>query len=379
MATRWLYDIVEGGAKGSPHGRVFDAVIGSAIVFGTAIGILSTEATLEEWHRLFLIGEALLLVVFSVEYGLRVAVAPLHPSGRFRDGWAGRLRYLVTPMAVIDLLSILPGLLTLLSDPSTEMLLLLRCVRLLKLLRFFSAFDTLIVVVRDNRKPLLASSVLMLILLVIISSLAHLVEAAGQPEAFGSVPRAMWWGIVTLATVGYGDVVPLTPLGRVLGSLAVLLGMGMFALPAGILATGFAEEMKRRNFVVSWSLVAKVPFFESLPATRIAEIVTVLEPRSAERGELIIEVGDPADGMYFLIEGEVEVQLPDGRKIGLADGDFFGEIALLSAKPRMATIAAKSFCQLLKLRVDHFHRLMAENADLADRMRTIAAARGLDS
>ncbi len=377
MASRQLYEVIEGGAKGSIPGRVFDAVIGIAIVIGTLVGILATEESFDDWKRVFLITEAVLLLLFAAEYGLRVWVCPLHPKGLYRDGLRGRLRYCLTPMALIDLVAIVPGLLTLFADPSTELLLVLRCIRLLKLLRFFSAFDTLIVVVRNERKPLLASSVLMMILLVIISAIAFLIEREAQPEAFGSVPRAMWWGIVTLATVGYGDVVPQTVVGRIMGSFAVLLGMGMFALPAGILATGFAEEMKRRNFVVSWTLVAKVPFFDSLPAMRIAEIVTVLEPRSADRGEMIIEAGDAADGMYFLIEGDVEVRLPDGRKVPLAAGQFFGEIALLSQRKRAATVTAKSFCQLLKLRTDHFHRLMEEHQDLATRMNQIAAERGL--
>ena len=378
MVSRQLYDIVEGGSKGSLPGRAFDGVVMVAILIGTVIGVLATEPNLDDWGPSFVVIEGILVLLFTAEYGLRVWVSPLHPKGLYRDGVRGRLRYCVTPMALIDLIAIIPGLLTLFADTSTEIMLLLRCIRLLKLLRFFSAFDTLIVVVRNERKPLMAAIVLMLILLVIISSVAFLIERDAQPEAFGSVPRAMWWGIVTLATVGYGDVVPQTILGRVMGSVVVLLGMGMFALPAGIIATGFAEEMRRRNFVVSWTLVAKVPFFESLSATRIAEIVTVLEPRSADRGEMIIEAGDAADGMYFLIEGEVEVRLPDGRKVPLAAGQFFGEIALLSQRSRAATVTAKSFCQLLKLRIDHFHRLMGEHQDLAERMHQIAAERGLE-
>jgi voltage-gated potassium channel len=230
------------------------------------------------------------------------------------------------------------------------------------------------VVFSNERRPLLASAGIMVTLLIFISSLTYLVEHDAQPQNFGSVPQAMWWGIVTLATVGYGDVVPITPLGRLIGGFAVVLGMGMFALPAGILANGFAEEMRRRNFVVTWNLVANVPFFEHLAAARIAEIAAMLQPQVASPGETVVRQGDQADCMYFLISGTVVVKLP-GDGVYLHAGDFFGEIALLTDQPRTATVIASTTCQLLVLRVNDFRGLMEAHEDLRESISQVAAER----
>jgi voltage-gated potassium channel len=375
MPLKRLYDIVEGGKHGGTKGSVFEGVAGAAILISTVATVLSTEPALgEATLRALDAVENVCMVLFAIEFFARVLVCTEDRDGRFQHPIWGRLHYMLTPLAVIDLVAILPGVLVLFGYDDAEFLLLLRCCRLLKLLRYFSAFETLATVVRNERKPLLASGTLLIIMLVLISTFAHLLEKDAQPDNFGSVPKAMWWGIVTLSTVGYGDVVPTTTGGRILGGFAVVIGMGLFALPAGIIATGFAEEMRRRNFVVTWTLVAKVPFFERLPASRIAEIASKLESRGASKGESIIKVGEPADAMFFIVEGEVDVQLPH-TSIRLRAGDFFGEIALLSDKPRTATIVTVTFCQLLKLRTDHFRQLMDANQDLAESMRRIANER----
>ncbi len=375
--ARRVYEIVEGGRHGARLGHWFDSFLGLVILLATGVAIASTEPGIEPWQPLLTGLEWLCTVIFAVEYGLRVWVAPFHRHMRYQRGWRGRLRYMASAMAIIDLGAFVPLAAAQLVAIPAGTLLLLRCLRLLKLLRYFSAFETLGQVVNNERKPLLAAATLMVIVLVLLSAGGYLLEKDAQPEHFGSVMSAMWWGIVTLSTVGYGDVVPVTPAGKVLGGIAVVVGMGMFALPAGILATGFAEEMRRRNFVVTWTLVAKVPFFERLPAIRIAEIVGLLESRSANSGEAIVIKNDPADGMFFIVDGEVEVVLPN-RRIHLASGDFFGELALISNQPRTADVVARTFCQLLKLRTDHFHRLMADHPDLANIMHEVARKRGLD-
>ena len=257
---------------------------------------------------------------------------------------------------------------------TVDEVLLLRCIRLFKLLRYFAAFDTLAIVIRNERAPLFAAMTLMAILLVMIATVGYILEKEAQPNVFGSVPQSLWWGIVTLTTVGYGDVVPVTPLGRLFGGLAVVLGMGMFALPAGILATGFAEEMRRRNFTNSWSLVARVPLFERLSAYQIAEIVDRLEPMTAERGEMIIHQGDTPDGMYFLIDGQVRVLLAPAP-VRLDPGTFFGEMGLIEQAPRSATVIAARFCQLLWLRRAHFDDLMAQHEGLRQTIAVVVQER----
>lgn len=374
LTRQGLYEIVEGGRYGSPRGHVFDAVIGAAVLIAVSAVILSTEKYFADFTPVFERIELVCFVIFLAEYLARVWVCVDDRQNRYGGGWRGRLRYALTPMAIIDLLACSPLILSFFVHLDADDLQLLRLVRLFKLLRYFSAFETLAVVLSNERKPMMASGILMLILLIVMSTLGYLAERSTQPDAFGSIPQAMWWGIVTLATIGYGDVVPQTVMGKMIGGLTSILGLGMFALPAGIVASGFAEEMRRRNFMVTWTLVSSVPFFQHLPASRIAEIASSLEPRSASRGEAIIRKGDPADGMYFLIEGECDVLIGD-KPIRLSDGDFFGEMALLSSRPRSASIVAQGFTRLLKLRVDHFHRLMDNHPDLAAAMRKISDER----
>src|SRR5215472_7766683 len=130
-----------------------------------------------------------------------------------------------------------------------------------KLVRYAPGLAGLQRVVRYSRHALLSVLMGFCIVLVVSASLAYLVERAAQPQSFGSIPAALWWAITTLTTTGYGDVTPVTPLGRMLGGIVMVSGILVFALWAGILAMGFAEETRRRQFLQTWDLVARVPFF----------------------------------------------------------------------------------------------------------------------
>ena len=175
----------------------------------------------------------------------------------------------------------------------------------------------------------------------------------------------MWWGLATLTTVGYGDIAPISAGGKVFGAFVMVLGIGMFALPAGILATAFSNEIRKREFVVTWNMVASVPFFSRLDAPRIAEIVDLLELSVLPAHATIIERGGKADAMYFISLGEVEVDLrPEPQRLG--PGDFFGEIALLKETDRTATVTTITECEILVLGVDAFKRLLASNPELRD-------------
>ncbi len=158
---------------------------------------------------------------------------------------------------------------------------------------------------------------------------------------------------------------PITPGGRIFGAFIMVLGVGMFALPAGILATGFADEIRKREFVVSWKLVAGVPLFASLDALRIAEIAHLLHPTMVPPRHVIVSRGEPADSMYFIVTGEVEVDVhPEVHMLG--DGDFFGEIALLKESERTATVTTVTECRLLYLDRYDFRRLLREHPDLQE-------------
>jgi voltage-gated potassium channel len=157
--------------------------------------------------------------------------------------------------------------------------------------------------------------------------------------------------------VGYGDIVPVTPLGRLFGGLVMILGIAMFAVPAGILATGFAVELRKRDFVVTWQTVARVPLFAGLDAARIAEIARLLRREVVPAKYAVVRRGEPADAMFFIMSGEVEVDVtPTPRRMGR--GQFFGEIALLRDSVRTATVTTVTECELLSLDVGDFRRLL---------------------
>ena len=375
MLRRWVYDVVEGGSRGRRLGAAFARASLVIIVVSVAVPLLATDEQLSaRYDALFTSVEVLCGLAFTAEYLLRVWVCTEDRRNRYSSPVGGRLRYMLTPMALIDLLAALPLWLAASPAISFEQLWAIQAARVLKLLRYSSALETLGTVIRHERRPLLASATLMLSLVVFLSSLTYVVERDAQPDQFGSVPKAMWWGITTLATVGYGDAIPVTPLGRMIGGLAVVLGMGMFALPAGILASGFAEELRRRNFVVTWNLVASVPFFAKLPAARIAEIAGLLQPRVAVPGEAVVRQGERADSMYFIIAGEVEVRLAPGPT-RLGAGDFFGEIALLTDSPRTATVVAATSCQFLVLSAADFRTILTAHADLREVIEQVAQQR----
>lgn len=213
-------------------------------------------------------------------------------------------------------------------------------------------------------RPLVSVLVLFVMVLFLASVAVYALERDGQPVAFGSLPATLWWAVVTLTTTGYGDVVPVTPLGRLVAGLVMISGLGVFGLWTGILATAFAAETRRDNFLRTWEAVSRVPFFASLGAAAIADVTQMLRMIELPTRTTIIRKGHHGDCMYFIASGEVEVELP-GRKIRLGEGAFFGEMALLGNSLRSADITTTQLSRLLVLDLADFRMLMARHPDLA--------------
>jgi voltage-gated potassium channel len=184
----------------------------------------------------------------------------------------------------------------------------------------------------------------------------------------------MWWAIETVTTVGYGEVIPLTLAGKLIASFAMVTGFLLLGLPVGILATAFAEEIHRREFVVTWTMVASVPLFRGLDAAGIAEIMRYLRAQSIPRGAMIVRKGDPAHSMYFIAEGEVEVELAH-ENVTLGEGQFFGEIAVLRKTSRTADVRATAATKLLILDAYDLQTLTKRNPEIGDAIREVAQSR----
>lgn len=378
-ARRSLYALIETGYQGYPPGRTFDITLVVVIIVNIAAAAMATVPdTSSFWHQVYRTVEWTAVAIFTVEYLTRLWVAVEDPRAATANPWAWRLRYIVTPLALIDLISVLPSYVELIFGTAWEFTLILRVLRLFKLLRFTGAFDTIFAVIRSERRPLIATFCVITVVLLLISTMAYVAERDAQPDKFGSIPAAFYWGIVTLATVGYGDIAPITPLGRATGALGAVLGILTFAMPAGIIASGFMEQLRRRDFVVTWQLVAKVPLFRHLTASRIASVALVLKPLRFESGATIVRKGEEADGMYFVVTGELVVEVP-GHPVTLKGGAFFGEMALLDGGKRSVTVRALTVCELLHLGAAEFRQLVSSAPDLAAEIHRIASERRRDN
>ena len=236
---------------------------------------------------------------------------------------------------------------------------------------------SLIEAIARERRALFACLIIVTGFVLITAAIMHAVEMNAQPDRFGTIPDAMWWAVVTLTTVGYGDVVPVTPLGKVVAGFTALLGLVMLALPIGIIATSFAEVIHRRDFVVTWGLIARVPLFHDLSAADIAEIMRYLRSQFVAPGVTVVRRGDPADAMFFIASGEVEIELPQGPAV-LGEGQFFGEIALLEETLRSATVRSRAPTRLLALDARDFRAIISQFPEIGRHIRATAEARRLE-
>jgi voltage-gated potassium channel len=318
--------------------------------------------------------EAIVVAVMTVEYLFRLWTAPEREAIGARMPWQSRGRYMTSFVGLVDLLAALPALLALVVPIPVDALRLLRVARLLKLARYTPALNLFAAVIRNESRPLMATLLVVAVLLVLEATIMYTLEREAQPKVFASIPHAMWWAIVTIATVGYGDMFPITPAGKVFGGMVMVIGIAVFAVPAGILATGFASEIRKRDFVVTWQTVANVPLFAGLDAARIAEIARLLKRQVVPAQFAVVRRGDPADAMFFIMGGEVQVDVAP-RPVRLTKGQYFGEIALLRDTVRTATVTTLSECQLLSLDVADFRRLLDSNPGLNAAITRTAEAR----
>jgi len=254
--------------------------------------------------------------------------------------------------------------------------------RILRLFRLFDIFsksrfllptNTLIKTIIKQRNALLGSQIMVISILLVVSTFIYFLESAVQPDVFGSIPSTMWWGIATLTTVGYGDVVPMTDLGKLLASFTMLVGIGMFALPAAILASAYYEEIQKKNFLVSFEAIASVPLFQELPIGAVGKINEKLQAVLVNEHETIFSKGDEADSMFIIEYGKVKVEIE--QPVYLVSGDYFGEMGLLGNVPRNATITAADDTKLLELTKSDLVELSEEHPGLFKELELSASTR----
>jgi voltage-gated potassium channel len=309
------------------------------------------------------------LAFFVVEWAVRV-----HYAVQAHDVAA----YVFSSRGLLDLACIVAVPVALLLGVEPQSAWLLAVLWVVKVIPGVPGLQQLRRVLVVEARPLLSVLVLFLLVLFLSAVAIYVLERDEQPATFGNIPSALWWAVVTLTTTGYGDVVPITPLGRLVAAMVMISGLGVFGLWTGILATGFAAETRRDNFLKTWESVSRVPFFATLGPSAIADVTHMLRTIDLPPRTLVIRKGQPGDCMYFIASGEVEVDLP-GKKVLLGEGAFFGEMALLGSNPRSANIATTTLSKLLVLDLVDFRLLMARHPDLVSAIDAEAQRRALEN
>ncbi len=241
-----IYQVLSpSNTRGNLSWAVDVMIIGLIVLNCIAIILESFQPLKDNFGRYFELFELFSVVVFSVEYVLRVWVADLDPA--YRRPIIGNIKYASSPFAIIDLVAIIPFYLPLVGVDLRVLRFfrVLRLFRILKLARYVQALSFMKQVFISRREELLLSVFFIFFLLIIASTLMYFVENPVQPENFSSIPETMWWGIATLTTVGYGDMYPVTGLGQLLGGVIAILGIGLLALPTGIIASGFSDAVSQ--------------------------------------------------------------------------------------------------------------------------------------
>lgn len=243
-----VWQILEVDRAGDKVSRAFDVFIFTLIVLNVLAFILGTVEDIAREFGAYLDGfEQFSVAVFTLEYVARVWSCAAKPA--YACPVIGRLRFMLTPLALVDLLAILPFYLPFVGIDLrfVRLLRLFRIFRIAKLARYMESLQLLGRVFMQKKEELATTLVVLIFLLIFAASLMYYAEHPVQPQAFPDIPAAMWWAVATLTTVGYGDVYPVSPLGRLLGAVVAILGIGLFALPTAILGSGFLDEIQKKR------------------------------------------------------------------------------------------------------------------------------------
>ncbi len=370
-----VYLVLEQGLVGDSTSITVDRLLVVLILINLiAVALESVPEIGSRYAVGFAAIELFSLVAFSVEYALRLWAAVEHGPHRHLNAMRARLKYALSPSGIIDLIAVLPFWFALVLPDDLRILVVFRIVRFFKIARYSPAMRSLLDVLYRERRALFGCLVITLGTALVAAALMHLAESKVQPEKLGTIPDALWWAIVTIGTIGYGDVVPITALGKLIATATIFAGLIMMALPIGIIATAFSEQIHRRDFIVTWGMIARVPLFGELDAAAISDIMELLRAQVVESGEVIVRAGDPAHSMYFIAAGEVEVALKK-ESVRLGVGQFFGEVAVLRRARRSATATALTRTNLLVLAAQDLHALMQRDPRIAKHINDVVEKR----
>jgi voltage-gated potassium channel len=247
-----MLQILERGSKDDRTSMLVDQLLGLLIILNIfAISLESIESLSLAYESEFFVFEMVSVTIFGIEYLLRIWASSANENSKYSSASARRLEYIFSFTGLIDLLAILPSILPLfIGDMDLRWLRAMRLVRLFKISHYSSALEDLLTAIKSELSSFGAAMYLLLIALFMSSAVMYLVENEAQPDKFSSIPETMWWSLITLTTVGYGDVSPITPVGRIVGAITALMGVCVVAMLTGIVASAFSNQIAQRKMII---------------------------------------------------------------------------------------------------------------------------------
>ena len=354
-----VYAVLEEGQLDSVASRIVEALLITLIIANVVAVTLETVPSIYgKYHAFFSDFERFTVIAYTLEYFVRLCCAIEDPRIAARGPLRGRLAFAMRPFMVIDLLAFGPSYLNLFfgSVLDLRVLRIFRLLRLLKIARYSQAMPALLGVLYAERRALFGAFVLLLCVTCVSGEMMHLAEGAIQPQRFGTLPDSTYWAITTLATVGYGDATPITPLGKLIAGVTMVVGLALFALPVGILATGFVNDLHRREFTITWSMLKRQPLFAGFDVDAIADFLDPMGASIVRDHTRIAVAGQTANIVYLIVSGRARAEDETGTW-NIEAGDVIGAEALHDAGIYRQTVTARTELRMMSLPGEDLRRL----------------------
>lgn len=365
---QWAYAVLEEGHLETVLSRVVEAFLIALIIANVAAVALETVPSIyARFHVLFSEFERFSIAAYTIEYTVRIWSSMEDPRIAARGPYRGRIAFALRPLMLVDLMAFLPSYFTLFFAIDLRVLRIFRLFRLVKLARYSPALPALLGMLYAERSALFASMILTLSVMCISGELMHIAEGAVQPNVFGNMPDSLYWAITTLTTVGYGDKVPITPIGKLIAGITMVTGLLLFALPIGIIANGFVSGLHRRQFAITWSMLKRQPLFAEFDVDAMTEILDAMVSKQVREHTQITLAGQNAVMFYLIASGGARLE-HEGGEYDLGPGDVFGEEALQVTNTYQRTVTARTEMRLIILPGEELRRLARKYALLRRRI-----------
>jgi voltage-gated potassium channel len=359
----------EGQLEGLTSGIVEVLLIILILANVIAVTLETVPSIYGKYHGFFSGFERFTVGAYTIEYFVRLWSAMEDPRIAARGPVRGRVAFALRPFMVIDLLAFGPSYLNFIFGGVIDLRVLrvFRLLRLLKIARYSQAMPALLGVLYAERRALFGAFVLLLCVTCVSGEMMHLVEGPTQPKVFGTLPNAAYWAITTLTTVGYGDTTPVTALGKLVAGITMVLGLTLFALPVGILATGFVNDLHRREFTITWSMLKRQPLFAGFEVDAIADFLDPMGAAIMRDHTRITVAGQSANVFYLVVSGRARAEDETGTW-NIEAGDAIGAEALHDSSFYTATVTARSEMRMMSLSSEDLRRLARKHPILRRRL-----------